>query len=115
MVAPEPSEPKPPALREWLGDRVSELGRWAEVLREQPVAAGHIAELLLNSSTGWLDYIARGEHGDERGSLTPDAAIVATNPPDPFYESLQMALFTRHPDVKPEPRPAAFPWDPEAT
>lgn len=36
------AKPKPPTLREWLGDRVSELGRWAEVLREQPVPAGQL-------------------------------------------------------------------------
>jgi hypothetical protein len=99
------SEPKPPTLREWLGDRASELGRWAEVLRPLPEPAGHIEELLLNSSTGWLDYLARGEHGDERGSLTQHAVVAAINPQDPFYEALQMALFTRHPAVAPEPRP----------
>jgi hypothetical protein len=84
---------------------VSELGRWADVLREQPVPAGHIEELLLNSSTGWLDYLTRGEHGDELGSLTQHAVLAATCPQDPLYEALQMALFTRHPDVKPEPKP----------
>lgn len=97
-------EPKPPTLREWLGDRVLELGPWANVLREQPVPAGHISDLLLNLDTGWLDYVARGEHGPERGSLTQHAVTAAIAPQGPFYEALQMALFTRHPDAKPTPR-----------
>jgi hypothetical protein len=98
---------RPPTLREWLGDRVSELGRWAEVLREQPVAAGHAI------SWSWK------EHSTQRGMwmlnvilTSGDAALIAGDVlwylkkanSDAWTDTLQMALFHRHPDVKPKPK-----------
>jgi hypothetical protein len=101
------AEPKPPTLREWLGPRVSELGRWAEVLREQPVPAGWIAEWR------WLGHGALGHwraHGAV-ASAKPQEYIVDrsmviryTREPHATTEAYLMAIFTRHPDVKPEPK-----------
>lgn len=99
-----------PTLREWLGDRVSELGRWADVLREQPVPAGWIVRL------EWTPYGGLNAI-DENGGIncvgveTVMSAILS-NWNVGRAEAYQMALFTRHPDVKPAPKPAAFPWDP---
>jgi hypothetical protein len=109
MVAPEPSEPKPPTLREWLGDRVFELGRWADVLREQPVPAGWIvrwewARDEHREAGPWL-LKAYGEDGEVglhiRANNLRNQACGRSNA---FLEPLQPALFIRHPDVKPEPK-----------
>lgn len=107
--------PQPPTLREWLGDRVAELGRWADVLREQPVPAGMIVAWEWRAGVPWA--LTQGEFSDW-SKLTVENLVAACEPTkylrdaSPVVDSMQMALFTRHPDVKPEPRPAAFPWDP---
>jgi hypothetical protein len=97
--------PKPPTLREWLGDRVSELGRWAEVLREQPAPAGWIAEWRCHDGV-WVAY--GGVRGGRYTLGLHTVFDIAHGAPhifdSGFEEALQMALFTRHPDVKPEPK-----------
>lgn len=105
--------PTPPTLREWLGDRVGELGPWADVLREQPVPAGWVREW--QWSEMFVSWIAHGDtiHGPRSFTVEPSDVISAcrgdaVQPHDAYL----MALFTRHPDVKPEPKPAKFPWDP---
>jgi hypothetical protein len=106
----QPAEPKPPTLREWLGDRVSELGRWAEVLREQPVPAGMIVAWHWDhSGPEWL--LIASDRADKPGcgtAVMPDLSGVFDRCDDStditcWMESLQMALFHHHPDVKPEP------------
>lgn len=99
----------PPTLREWLGDRVSEFGRWAEVLREQPVPAGWISEWRWDGP-----YLIAIEDGGRETWVLRDNVIEAVTGYtwSAKADAYQMALFTRHPDVKPEPNPAAFPWDP---
>jgi hypothetical protein len=92
-------EPKPPTLREWLGDRVSELWRWADVLCEQPPSTWHWRQ---DNSGAWI--------------LQAPGAVIPTTQRDvigavtwgrgPWADTCQMALFTRHPDVKPEPKRA---------
>jgi hypothetical protein len=103
-------EPKPPTLREWLGDRVSELGRWAEVLRDQPVPAGMIVAWHWDhSGPEWL--LIASDRADKPGcgtAVMPDLSGVFDRCDDStditcWMESLQMALFHHHPDVKPEP------------
>lgn len=99
------AEPKPPTLREWLGDRVSELGPWADVLREQPAPAGWIERWECRAGI----WIAFGGIRGGRYTLGLHTLLdIATGAPeifgDGFEEALQMALFTRHPAVMPEPR-----------
>jgi hypothetical protein len=103
-------KPKPPTLREWLGPRVSELGRWAEVLREQPVPAGMIVAWHWDhSGPEWL--LIASDRADKPGcgtAVMPDLSGVFDRCDDStditcWMESLQMALFHHHPDVKPEP------------
>lgn len=104
---------KPPTLREWLGDRVAELGRWADVLRDQPVPAGCVSRWEWNRDGG--DWMLAG-YDDRRSSvaihLRGSDVWTYTRSSNAFRELVQMALFTRHPDVQPEPKPPAFPWDP---
>lgn len=99
---------EPPTLREWLGDRVSELGRWADVLREQPVPAGRITSWrwrLGHAERGWtLHMITRGCDAQ----VLPQGIPLLRTETGPWADAMQMALFTNHPDVKPDPRPAAF-------
>jgi hypothetical protein len=100
----------PPTLREWLGDRVSELGRWADVLREQPVPAGwikrwewrhdHLGWRLLGHTT--IGYATPYEDSAVAWCLDGGPLVNALHGVQ--RDSLQMAFFTRHPDVKPEPR-----------
>jgi hypothetical protein len=101
---------RPPTLRDWLGDRVSELGRWAEVLREQPVPAGMIVAWHWDhSGPEWL--LIASDRADKPGcgtAVMPDLSGVFDRCDDStditcWMESLQMALFHHHPDVKPEP------------
>lgn len=97
---------EPSTLREWLGDRVSELGRWAVVLKDHPPDTWAWRR---DNTGGWF--------------LQAPGATIPTTPRDvigavtwgqgPWPDTVQMALFTRHPDVKPYPRPAAYPWSPE--
>lgn len=105
------AEPKPPTLREWLGDRVAELGPWAEVLREQPVPAGQIVAWHWDhSGPEWLLIAsARNDKPKCGTAVLPDLSGVFDRCDDStditcWMESLQMALFDRHPDVKPEPK-----------
>ncbi len=101
-----------PTLRKWFGDRVSELGRWADVLREQPVPAGEIRRWeWVRIDSAWQ----LAGHLDGGGYITmivPCALQELLVRERWWRDQLQMALFTRHPDVKPEPKRAAFPWDP---
>jgi hypothetical protein len=98
LCAEAVAPPKPPTLREWLGDRVSELGRWAEVLREQPVPAGWIERWTWDRERGvWLMSGA----GVRDCAVDPDLAMQYLNRRN---DSMQMALFTRHPAVKPAPK-----------
>lgn len=99
--------PKPPTLREWLGDRASELGPWAEVLRDQPVPRGWIQRWESYRTGDTWELVAHGRGRSE--TITPTDVIYAigTWPADPYgstSEALQMSLFTRHPAVNPEPR-----------
>jgi len=106
--------PKPPTLREWLGDRVSELGRWADVLREQPVPAGLFLRFEWRGGSDFRAFTRRGSNAivvedvvaATRVGVAEHAATATAH--DGWLESLQMALFTRHPDVTPDPRPAAI-------
>lgn len=123
---------QPPTLREWLGDRVADLGRWATVLREQPVPAGDV--------TAW--EWRRGALYALRGEWEPVTAAQVAASVGPFKDCfgamadvMQAALFTRHPHVvrkrghmsdrcikcgqrygyclcPKNPKPDAFPWDP---
>lgn len=105
--------PSPPTIREWLGDRVSELGRWADVLREQPVPAGSIVEWRWERfSEHWRLLLRTKVTAGFESLLRTSANPLNHGCGDPFFEAVQMALFTRHPDVKPEPKQDAFPWDP---
>lgn len=92
---------------------MGELGRWAEVLREQPVPAGWIEEWRYKAGV-WVAY--GGMRGGRYTLGLHTLFDIANEAPrifeDGFEEALPMAMFTRHPDVKPEPKPAAFPWDP---
>lgn len=108
------SPPKPPTLREWLGDRVGELGRWADVLREQPVPAGDVSawKWEMFGSEWHLEYQSSAWRARLSRNSVRDAVTGDCDPWELDADTLQMALFTRHPDVKPEPKPAAFPWDP---
>lgn len=101
----------PPTLREWLGPRGAELGRWAEVLREQPVPAGMIVAWHWDhSGPEWL--LIASDRDDRPGCgtyVSQDFAGVFDRCDDNtditcWMESLQMSLFTRHPDVQPEPK-----------
>jgi hypothetical protein len=98
------AEPKPPTLREWLGDRVSELGRWAEVLRDQPVPAGRITgwRWMGSAQRGWVLHQVTGA---THAQLLPEGVPLLPCATGPLADDLQMALFTRHPAVKPEPPP----------
>jgi hypothetical protein len=91
----------PPTLREWLGPRVSELGRWTDVLREQPVPAGWIKRWEWSE-----DFEVWNAYGRDSMGYTLEESDMRrlTSDTSPFMECLQMALFTRHPDVKPEPK-----------
>lgn len=94
---PPVTAPLSPTLREWLGDRVSKLGRWADVLRERPVPVGWIQRW-------WWDaeraiWIVSGA-GVRDIPVDQDLAMQYLNRRN---DSFQMALFTRHPDVEPDP------------
>lgn len=104
-----------PTLREWLGDRVSELGDWATVLREQPAPAAEVREWSWRKyGEAWtLAYQMSTMSGGLSRTAVLDAAHGESDPWDPSADALQMALFTRHPSVKPEPRKAPYPWSPE--
>jgi hypothetical protein len=91
--------PKPPTLRKWLGDRVSELGRWAEVLREQPVPAGRIVKWEWREPC-WLGFDRCGGRYT-LGLHTVFDVVTGDRLRDDAFD---MCLFTRHPDVKPEPK-----------
>jgi hypothetical protein len=71
------SQQPAPTLREWLGPGVSELGRWAEVLREQPVPAGMIVawEWIRVEALG--DWTLRLRHRLYERHGTPTSALVA--------------------------------------
>lgn len=96
--------PKPPTLREWLGDRVSELGPWADVLREQPVPAGMFQGFEWNGSE-WRGSTRRGSNAICRIDLLAATGAHEATAPAPWLEAVQMAFFTRHPAVLPEPAP----------
>jgi hypothetical protein len=108
------ASPKPPTLREWLGDRVSELGRWADVLREQPVSAGDVSawKWEMFGSEWHLEYQSSAWRARLSRNTVRDAVTGDCDPWELDADTLQMALFSRHPDVAPEPKHAAFPWDP---
>jgi hypothetical protein len=103
--------PKPPTLREWLGPRVAELGEWAGVLREQPVPAGFVTawawrtdncgDRCLQSTQRWHHY-----NSSHLVPVTRGDVVWCMKARGVTAEAFQMALFTRHPRVKPEPKPA---------
>jgi hypothetical protein len=97
--------PQPPTLSEWLGDRVSELGRWAEVLREQPVPAGRIVKWEWREPC-WLGFDRCGGRYT-LGLHTVFDVVTGDRLRDDAFD---MCLFTRHPDVKPEPKPTVRTW-----
>jgi hypothetical protein len=80
---------------------VSELGPWADVLREQPIPASWITKWTWLSDHGV--WTVESKAGKEF-TINQDAAIRGTIPGGPANEALQMALFASHPAVKPEPR-----------
>jgi hypothetical protein len=103
MVASEPSEPKPPTLREWLGDRVSELGRWAEVLREQPVPAGKVGAWTWRNDPNGTWFLCSDRPLHEQPPVIESDLLWCVNASGPLAKSFQKVFFHRHPDVKPEP------------
>lgn len=97
---------KPPTLREWLGDRVSELGPWAGVLREQPVACGFVSRCEWRRVHGQWDLFLYNKFDINPIRLRASSlARVLTNAELGAIDTYRMALFTRHPAVKPEPAP----------
>jgi hypothetical protein len=108
---PKAQEPKPPTLREWLGDRVSELGRWADVLREQPVPVGEVVAWEWYQSLGIWQLRVRCRVASSF-TLGPGDILHGLRGPIPgdeqWLDVLQMAFFRRHPGVKPEPTPVTI-------
>jgi hypothetical protein len=96
------AEPKPPTLREWLGDRASELGRWAEVLREQPVPCGFITQVTWDMAHGQWALRFQHRFGINAVHLrASEVSSVLCHAEPGALDTYRMMLFTRHPDVAP--------------
>lgn len=96
--------PKPPTLREWLGDRATELPpEWLTVLREQPVPAGWIARWEWVMYQGKWHLNAHGKPGTPSGIAEYAIVHAALGTTDkqwfsPWYDDgIVSGCFTRHP------------------
>jgi hypothetical protein len=96
--------PKPPTLREWLGDRASELGRWAEVLREQPHPSGAVRVWTWKREPSGTWFLRGDVPLHELPPVIESDLLWAPTASGPLAKLFRQVFFTRHPDVKPEPR-----------